>query len=150
MSFKTTSKLYYVLAMPVVFFTLLYTGIVRRPFYALPILAVNIVARYSVVALVGFIAILYYKVLPLPVTHFLGRIETLFSHAPNVRSMVAVITGAENPLPEHFGELAIRPVDFWHFELIFPIPMWEYLVLFGLFIGACITSIIFDLFLRKQ
>ncbi|MFA0087584.1 hypothetical protein [Vibrio sp. 10N.261.51.F12] len=141
-------KFYYLFAMPLIFFTLLYTGIIRRPFYLLPILFVNIALRLSVVSLILFIFILYLNLLPLPIEFFIERLEALFNHLPSMVSLRDQIIGAElQPLPD-FSELKIMPVNMWFFEPIIPVPSWKYVYLFCLFIGACINSMVFDVWTK--
>ncbi|EGQ9239486.1 hypothetical protein [Vibrio vulnificus] len=146
---SNTSFLFYLIALPIIFFTLLYTGIVRRFFYALPIAVTKLLGRVSFTRVLSLTItiwlLLYSQLLPVPFTVFLQRFESLLEHSILRGNASDYIRGAElSTMPNAFEELAIQPVNVWHIELIFPVPMVEFLVFFGLFLGATFLSILVD------
>ncbi|WP_281188482.1 hypothetical protein [Vibrio harveyi] len=151
---KNVSLVYYLVALPLVFITLLYTGIIRRFFYALPIACLKLVASRSMARVVAmtsaFCLLLYGRILPIPFTYFIERFESLIEHSILRGSAYTFIDNAElETLPNSFIELGNSGVNFWHVEMIFPVPMIEYWVYFGLFLGALTLSIAIDKLLLR-
>ncbi|MDN3661089.1 hypothetical protein [Vibrio agarivorans] len=138
----------YAVAFTFVFATLLYTGIVRRTFYLLPIAATKLFTGSigRLIVLVGiFNAVLYTRYIELPVTLFLDRLSHLMTYSDVTGSLYEVIEGiSREAIPQSYEALKITCVNFWHKELFFFIPMFEYWLLGFMFLGILIMSITFD------
>lgn len=146
LTFKSISR--YVVALVLVFATLLYTGIIRRTFYALPIAATKVfsvsITRLAIFSSV-FTFIMYTRLVELPVTLFVDRLSHLMTFSDVTGSLREVMNGvSRESLPQSYEALKVVGVDFWHRELIFFVPMFEYWLVGFMFVGVFLMSVLFD------